>query len=58
MKGKTMTKETSKTSDKTKEEKPKKTPTPSAMDKDKSFSERDHGRTHDSPKTKVHPKTL
>lgn len=27
------------------------------VDRDKSFSDREHGRTHNSPKTKVNPKT-
>jgi hypothetical protein len=38
-------------------EETKKTPVADTIDRDKSFSEREHGRTHDSPKTKVNPKT-
>ncbi len=38
-------------------EETKKTPVAASIDRDKRFSERDHGRTHDSPKTKVNPKT-
>lgn len=28
------------------------------IDRDKSFADRPHGRTHDSPRTKVTPRTL
>lgn len=41
-----------------KTDKPEKDSAPIVVDTDKSFADRDHGRTHDSAKTKRTPRTL